>query len=99
MTLVAGVGLEVSGEGIARQTGMTGVLFGATILAAATALPEISTGLAAMKLRDYQMAMGDIFGGNAFCRCCFWWPLLCQASLFFLKHNERISILLVWQFC
>jgi cation:H+ antiporter len=66
VTLVAGVGLEVSGEGIARQTGMTGVLFGATILAAATALPEISTGLAAMKLRDYQMAMGDIFGGNAF---------------------------------
>ena len=66
VTLVAGVGLEVSGEGIARQTGMTGVLFGATFLAAATALPEISTGLAAMKLRDYQMAMGDIFGGNAF---------------------------------
>jgi cation:H+ antiporter len=66
VTLVAGVGLEVSGEGIARQTGMTGVLFGATFLAAATALPEISTGLAAMKLQDYQMAMGDIFGGNAF---------------------------------
>jgi cation:H+ antiporter len=66
VTLVAGVGLEVSGEGIARHLGMTGVLFGATILAAATALPEISTGLASMKLRDYQMAMSDIFGGNAF---------------------------------
>lgn len=66
VTLVAGVGLEVSGEGIAKHTGMTGVLFGATILAAATALPEISTGLASMKLQDYQMAMSDIFGGNAF---------------------------------
>jgi cation:H+ antiporter len=66
VTLVAGVGLEVTGEGIAQHTGMTGVLFGATILAAATALPEISTGLAAMKLHDYQMAVGDIFGGNAF---------------------------------
>ena len=66
VTLIAGVGLEVTGESIAQHTGMTGVLFGATILAAATALPEISTGLAAMELHDYQMAIGDIFGGNAF---------------------------------
>ena len=63
-TLVAGVALERSGNDLANAWGINGVVFGATILAAVTALPEISTGIRAVRLGRVGLAMGDIFGGN-----------------------------------
>ena len=66
LILFSGWLLEASGEIVATRFHINGVIFGGTILALCTALPEISTGIASAKIRDYNMAVSDIFGGNAF---------------------------------
>jgi cation:H+ antiporter len=68
-TVGAGVALATSGNELADRAGINGVIFGATVLALATALPEISSGIAAVRLGDHSLAIGDIFGGNAFQLC------------------------------
>jgi cation:H+ antiporter len=66
VTLGAGVALQNSGSLLASRMGVQGAIFGATFLALATALPEISSGIAAVRLGDIQLAVGDILGGNSF---------------------------------
>ncbi len=70
-TLIAGYGLATTGAELATAFHINGGIFAATVIALVGALPNISTGLASIKLGDYSLAMSDIFGGNAFMPALF----------------------------
>jgi cation:H+ antiporter len=66
LILAGGFVLAQSAAAIAAQTGLGANIVGTVMLAAATSLPEISTVVAAVRLKRYEMAISDIFGTNLF---------------------------------
>lgn len=93
VTLAAGAALERLSESISTRVGLSGVLFGATVLAAATSLPELSTGLQSLKLGDYQLAVSDIFGGNAFLPVLFLpATIISGAAVLPQAHNSDVYL-------
>ena len=106
VTLGAGLLLEQSGERLADGWGLSGVVFGATVLAASTALPELSTGIASVRMGDYQLAMSDIFGGNAFLPVLFLWagilsghavlPEITSVDIYLTGLGILLTVVFLW---
>ncbi|MBI4318166.1 MAG: hypothetical protein HY675_06725 [Chloroflexi bacterium] len=63
---VAGAMLAVVGDALARQTGLGAGFVGATLLALASSLPEMTVTVSAVRMGAYPMAISNIFGTNAF---------------------------------
>ena len=64
MVVAAGDVVTVTGDPISVQTGMGAGFIGATLVALATSLPEISTTLEAVRLGRHRLAFSNIFGTN-----------------------------------
>jgi cation:H+ antiporter len=80
VVLVAGWAVAQSADVLAEQTGMGDAFLGATLLALATSLPEVSTTIAASRQGRYSMAISNIFGSNGFDV-----SLLCLAELLYTR--------------
>jgi cation:H+ antiporter len=64
--VAAGAALAVSADQIAEAARLSDSLVGVLLVAAATSLPELVTVLAAVRLKAYDLAAGNLLGSNAF---------------------------------
>ncbi|WP_082235230.1 sodium:calcium antiporter [Halobacillus massiliensis] len=62
----AGSILSISGDQMAKISGLDSSFVGSVFIAASTSLPELVTVLAAFKMANYGMAIGSILGSNLF---------------------------------
>ncbi|MBW3597805.1 MAG: hypothetical protein KY475_11080 [Planctomycetes bacterium] len=65
LVVAAGWAISSTGDALALQTGLGSGFLGATLLALATSLPEVSTTYGAVKVGAYTMGVANIFGTNA----------------------------------
>lgn len=64
--LVGGATLALAGDQIAEKSGLGTSIVGFALVGFCTSLPELSSTIGALRLRRYQLALGDIFGTNLF---------------------------------
>jgi len=66
VVVFAGMYLARSGEEIAQATRLTDTFMGAIFIAASTSLPELMSCLGALRIRSFDLLMGNLFGSNMF---------------------------------
>jgi len=69
--LVAAPFLAGSANAIAEQSGISATFIGTALVGIATSLPELVTAIAAVRLGAFDLAVGNLFGSNAFNMAAF----------------------------
>lgn len=69
--MVAAPLLATSAKEIADQSGVSTTFLGTSLVAVVTTLPELVTSLAAVRLGAFDLAVGNLFGSNAFNMAAF----------------------------
>jgi cation:H+ antiporter len=64
--LLAGPFLAEAADELAEVTGLGGTFVGTTLVAFSTSLPDLVSSLAAVRLGAHDLAIGNVFGSNAF---------------------------------
>ncbi|MGD9797996.1 MAG: sodium:calcium antiporter [Acidimicrobiia bacterium] len=64
--LVTAPALAYSGQSIARESGLGETFVGTALLALTTSLPELVASIAAVRIGAHDLAVGNLFGSNAF---------------------------------
>jgi len=71
MLIIAAPLLATSAKEIADQSGVSTTFLGTSLVAVVTTLPELVTSLAAVRLGAFDLAVGNLFGSNAFNMAAF----------------------------
>lgn len=66
MIIVSSLLISITTDKIAQQTGIGSSFIGAMFLGVATSLPEMTGLISLIKLRNYDLAVGNIVGSNLF---------------------------------
>lgn len=69
--LIASPVLAWSAERIAEESGMTATFIGTSLVAITTSLPELVVSISAVRLGAFDLAVGNLFGSNAFNMAAF----------------------------
>jgi cation:H+ antiporter len=87
--------LAWSARGLASATGLGTTFLGTWLVGLTTSLPELATSLAAVRLGAFDLAVGNLFGSNAFNMALFFVLDLVQPGSIFagLDPNHALSAL------